>query len=99
MSESIHDLRGILFATLRAVQSGEMELDRAKAVSDLSQTIINTAKVEVEYERVTGRKIATQFLPTEQADSKPYRLREAASRSATPLGASPVASLGARKTG
>jgi hypothetical protein len=58
MSESskktIDDLRSVLFETIAAVKSGEMEIDRAKTISDLAQGIINTAKVEVEYAKATG---------------------------------------------
>ena len=46
MSNNISALRTTLFDTLQAVKSGEMDIDRARAVSDIAQTIINTAKAE-----------------------------------------------------
>lgn len=47
--KTIEDLRAALFETLQAVKGGQLEIDRAKAVGDLAQTIINTAKVEADY--------------------------------------------------
>ena len=49
MSNNISALRTTLFDTLQAVKSGEMDIDRARAVSDIAQTIINTAKAEIDY--------------------------------------------------
>lgn len=54
MTENITDLRNHLFATLKAVKSGEMELDRARAVNEISKTIIDTARVEVDFIKTQG---------------------------------------------
>lgn len=54
MSKSINDLRETLFATLEAVKSGTIDLDQARQVNELAKTITETAKVEVDYLRVTG---------------------------------------------
>lgn len=53
---SITDLREHLFATLRGLTDKEspMDIERARAVSDIAQTIINSAKVEVDAMRVAG---------------------------------------------
>lgn len=58
MSNSIDTLRDHLFATLAALQDKDnpMDIDRAKAVSDVAQVIINSAKVEVDHAKVTGTK-------------------------------------------
>lgn len=45
-------LRFELFATLRALREGKLDVERAKAISEVAQTIINSAKVEVDYLRV-----------------------------------------------
>jgi hypothetical protein len=42
-----------------------MDLDRAKTIADVSQTIINSAKVEVEFIKTTGQTQTTDFLPGE----------------------------------
>ncbi len=62
MSHTINDLRATLFDTLQAVKAGTMEIDRAKAISDLSQTIINTAKAEIDYAKATGAHINSSLI-------------------------------------
>lgn len=47
-------LRAELFATLRGLKSGSVDLDRARAVNELGKTLIDTARVEVDYLRATG---------------------------------------------
>ena len=54
MSKNISDLRETLFATLQAVKSGELDLDKARAVNEIAKTIVDTAKVEVDYLRTAG---------------------------------------------
>ena len=54
MSQSIEDLREALFATLQDVKSGKMEIDKARAINEVAKTIVDTAKVEVDYLRTTG---------------------------------------------
>lgn len=72
MKNKIDDLRNHLFATLEALQDEDkpMELDRAKAIADVAQTIINSAKVEVDFLKATGRPSATDFI-------QPHDVREA----------------------
>lgn len=62
--QTINDLRSTLFETLQAVKSGDMEIDRAKAVSDIAQTIINTAKAEIDYAKATGADIHSGLIET-----------------------------------
>lgn len=54
--KTVNDLREHLFATLEALKDKDnpMEIERARAVSDIAQVIINTAKVEIEYLKVNG---------------------------------------------
>jgi hypothetical protein len=59
---TIEDLRTILFDTLRGIKTGQVDIERAKAVCDISQTIINTGKLEVDYMRQTGQG-GTGFVP------------------------------------
>jgi hypothetical protein len=54
MSKTINDLRETLFATLQAVKDGTMDLDKARTINEIGKTVIDTAKVEVDYLRVTG---------------------------------------------
>jgi len=64
--QTINDLRSTLFDTLQAVKEGKMEIDRAKAVSDIAQTIINTAKAEIDYAKATGADIHSGLIETGQ---------------------------------
>lgn len=64
MSNDINALRSTLFDTLREVKAGTMDLDRAKAINDTAQVIINTAKAEVDFMKVTGSNSGTDFIPT-----------------------------------
>jgi len=53
-TKDITGLRQRLFDAIDKVSAGTMSLDQAKVISDLSQVVVNTAKVEVEYLRATG---------------------------------------------
>lgn len=63
--KTIADLRESLFKALDDLseKSASPEaIARAKAVSDIAQTLINTAKVEIDYIRATGGQAGTGFL-------------------------------------
>lgn len=66
MKNKIEDLRNHLFATLESLQDEEkpMDLERAKAIADVAQVIINSAKVEVEFINKVGGT-GTNFIPNE----------------------------------
>jgi hypothetical protein len=56
------DLRDHLFETLEALKDGSMDLARAKTVSEVAQTMINLAKVEVDMVRaMDGRGVEGAF--------------------------------------
>lgn len=61
----IGDLRDHLFETLEALKDSEkpMEIDRANAVANVARQIIDSAKVEVEYAKVTGAISTSGFIP------------------------------------
>lgn len=63
MSNDINTLRSTLFETLQDLKAGKLDLDRAKVINDTAQVIINTAKAEVDYMRVTGNNSGTEFIP------------------------------------
>ena len=59
MSTHIDDLRRRLFDAIDGVVAGTISVEQARQVSDLSQVIVNSAKIEVDYLRVTdGSKSA-----------------------------------------
>ena len=59
----INELRAVLFETLRALNDKEkpMALDRAKTIAEVSQVVINSAKVEVAFVQAT-QSSGTGFL-------------------------------------
>jgi hypothetical protein len=61
----ISELRDHLFATLRGLRDKDapIDLDRARAISQVAGTIIDSARVEVEFAKVTGRETTSGFLP------------------------------------
>lgn len=59
---TITGLRDIMFKTLRGIQDGTLDVDKAKAINDTAQTIINSAKVEVEFLKATGSPASTGFI-------------------------------------
>lgn len=64
MRNKIDDLRNHLFVTIESLldESNPMDIDRAKAISDVAQTIINSAKVEVDFLNKVGGN-GTGFIP------------------------------------
>jgi len=72
MQNKIDDLRNHLFATLEALRDEEkpMELERAKTIAAVAQTIINSAKVECDYMELTGNK-GSGFIPHDEITGKP----------------------------
>lgn len=75
MKNKIEDLRNHLFAALEALADEDkpMEIERAKAISDVAQTIINSAKVEVDYMKQIGGRPASGFIPDELSERPPLR--------------------------
>jgi len=59
MSNNIDDLRAHLFDALKGLKDKSMTIETAKAMSDISQTIINSAMVEVKYAQATGKKTSS----------------------------------------
>ena len=80
MKNKIEDLRNHLFATLEALQDKDapMELDRARTISDVAQTIINAAKVEVDVMRALGSMKGSEFIPLADEPNKPRLVKGAA---------------------
>ena len=78
----ISDLRDHLFAALEGLSDPDkpMDVGRARAISDVAQTIIDSARVEVELVKVVG---ASAFfdLPEEDRDVRRIERRIEARRS------------------
>lgn len=73
----IDDLRNHLFETLEALKDEEkpMDLDRARTIADVAKVLVESAKVEVNFLKVTGALRSTEFLPDgDVGRSTPKRL-------------------------
>lgn len=70
MSRNINDLREGLFDTIALLKEGKISVEQAKAVSELSQVVINSAKVEVDYIRANNGG-ETPFLESFANDNLP----------------------------
>ncbi|HZP86635.1 MAG TPA: hypothetical protein VFB54_07420 [Burkholderiales bacterium] len=68
MPHTIDDLRTHLFDTLKALRDKDnpMDVERAKAVAQVADVIVETAKVEVRHLEVTGGK-GSGFIPEHPA--------------------------------
>jgi hypothetical protein len=52
--DNFNSMREIIFESIKMVKDGSLDLDKAKTISMLSQTIINSVKVEVDFLKLTG---------------------------------------------
>ena len=66
MKNKIEDLRDHLFETIEMLKDGDKRMDaqKARVISDVAQTLINSAKVEIEFMDRFGGK-GTGFIPHE----------------------------------
>ena len=70
---TISDLRNHLFETLERLKDQEepMDIERARAVAEVAQTIINGAKVEVDMVRaIGGSRPASSFFGAIREESR-----------------------------
>lgn len=78
MRNKISDLRDHLFEVIEQLKDKDhpMDLDRARAVADVAQVIVNSAKVEVAHMQVTGAN-GTGFIPEQptKLDTQPIPMR------------------------
>lgn len=61
----IEDLRNHLFAALEGLSDKDdpMELERAQAIANVGQVLVNSIKVENDFLRITGGAKSTAFVP------------------------------------
>ena len=67
---NINELRSALFETLNGIKSGAIDLDKARAINEVSKTIIDTAKVEVDYLKVNNGGVSL-FIEASQPQQLP----------------------------
>ncbi len=60
-------LRSHLFDAIQGIKDKSMSIEQAKAIADISQVVINSAKVEVQYAAATNGKVGSGFIPDKPA--------------------------------
>lgn len=82
MKNKISDLRDHMFACLERLGNEELseadlkkEISRAQAISEVGKVIVESAKTEVMYAKMTGRldEVPTKFLEEDDAPKKIVR--------------------------
>lgn len=69
-NKTIGDLREAMFDTIEGLRSGKITVEQAKAMPDIGQVIINSAKVEVDYIKANNGG-ETPFLEATGNDNLP----------------------------
>lgn len=82
MKNKLSDLRNHLFETIERLKDEEkpMEVDRALAVSNVAQTIIDSAKVELKALELTGAQATSEFLEITEGECERFLPEPAAGR-------------------
>jgi hypothetical protein len=62
----IQDLRNHLFEVLEMLKDGDIDINRAYAIADVSRAIIDTAKVEVQYLKAIESNNKSLFLENQK---------------------------------
>jgi hypothetical protein len=68
--DKIQDLRHHLFETIEMLKDGDIEIDKARAISEVAQVIINSAKVEVQFLKEMGSNRHTGFIQLDNPDER-----------------------------
>jgi len=66
--DKIQDLRHPLFETIEMLKDGDIEIEKARAISEVAQVIINSAKVEVQFLKEMGSNRHTGFIQLENPE-------------------------------
>lgn len=62
MAKKIQDLRETLFETIELVKNGKIDVEKATAIKDIAQVIINSAKAEVDFLKHVNATGGTGFI-------------------------------------
>lgn len=75
MSRNVQDLRNILFAQLDNLidPAKDVDLERAGMVNDTANTIIHSAKAEIEYAKVIKGAVTIPFIESQEGcEERPF---------------------------
>lgn len=80
---NINDLRETLLDTIQALKNKTIDVDTAKAIGELSQVVVNSAKVEVDIIRAGGGR--STFVPLDNEQPKKLERPKAEYSNSTPF--------------
>jgi len=67
---NLQTLRQHLFDTLAGLKADTIKIDQARAINETAQVIINSAKVEVDFMKYSGKVVASEFMQLEDGEQK-----------------------------
>ncbi len=72
MKNKISDLRNHLFSVLEELTDPDSTYDiaKAKVVADIAQVVVNSAKIENDFIRITGASHGTGFIEEQKSEIK-----------------------------
>ena len=71
----LDDLRNHLFEVIEMLKDGDISVENAKAIKGVGDTIINSAKVELQFINITkNTQIKSNFISAPEADNQPKQL-------------------------
>ncbi len=62
MAKKIQDLRDTLFDTIEGIKSGKIDVEKAKAITNIAQVVVNSAKAEVDFLKNVSQQGDTGFI-------------------------------------
>ncbi|HEU5289543.1 MAG TPA: hypothetical protein VFU05_02795 [Cyclobacteriaceae bacterium] len=62
MAKKIQDLRETLFDTIEQIKNGKIDVEKAKAITNIAQVIVNSAKAEVDFLKNVSQQGDTGFI-------------------------------------
>lgn len=66
VKQDISELRAQLFAAITGVRNGTLDVDRARAVNDIGKTLVDTARVELDYLKITDGSESAFIAPAQK---------------------------------
>jgi len=70
MAKKIEDLRETLFDTIEGIKTGKIDVEKAKAITNIAQVIVNSAKAEVDFLKNVNSQGNTGFIGTQKQLNK-----------------------------
>ena len=70
----MREMRNHLFDVLKGLKNGSIKVETAKTINETAQVLINSAKVEVDFLKVTNGNVGSGFIPVPDLAPKAGRL-------------------------